>query len=91
MVGNLTISHLKRKIETEFNELHGLEVVIKVIEDKNGFIVSNNSVVEEHFTTGDTIFVEEHDQADKTGSNMNLVSNLGEILSTVRFMTASAL
>lgn len=47
--------------------------------------------MEEHFASGDTIFVEEHDRNEKNGSNMNLVSNLGEILSTVRFMTASAL
>ncbi len=47
--------------------------------------------MEEHFASGDTIFVEEHDRSEKNGSNMNLVSNLGEILSTVRFMTASAL
>ncbi len=47
--------------------------------------------MDEHFITGDTIFVEEHGEKDKTGSNMNLASNLGEILSTIKFMTASAL
>lgn len=62
-----------------------------MIEDKNGFIISNNSIVEEHFVTGDTIYFEEHAAKEKNGSGMNFVSNLGEILSTVRFMTASAL
>lgn len=85
------MSHLKRKIEGEISELYNVEIVIRVIQDKSGFIVSNNSVVEEHFKSGDTIYFEEHGSKEKTGSNMNLSSNLGEILSTIRFMTGSGL
>lgn len=83
---------MKRKIETEFDELYSKEVVVKLIEDENGFIVSNNSTVEEHFRSGDTVFFTEHDRNEKsTGFSMNMPTNMGEIMSTVRFMTGSAL
>ena len=84
---NCSISQLKRKIESEFYELHSKSLLIKVLEDSRGFIFSNNSLIGDHVQNGDTIYIVVHDS--KEGANMNLPSNVTDIFLTLRFVCKS--
>lgn len=87
MPANCSISQLKRKIESEFYELHTKSLLIKVLEDSRGFIFSNNSLIGDHVQNGDTIYIVVHDS--KEGANMNLPSNVTDIFLTLRFVCKS--
>lgn len=87
MPANCSISQLKRKVESEFYELHTKSLLIKVLEDSRGFIFSNNSLIGDHVQNGDTIYIVVHDS--KEGANMNLPSNVTDIFLTLRFVCKS--
>lgn len=87
IIANCSISQLKRKIESEFYELHSKSLLIKVLEDSRGFIFSNNSLIGDHVQNGDTIYIVVHDS--KEGANMNLPSNVTDIFLTLRFVCKS--
>lgn len=55
-----TIAKLKRTIELEYHELYSVNMLISIIEDAEGFVLSNNSVVGDHLKHGDTVYVQSH-------------------------------
>lgn len=66
-----------------------MSMLISVIEDSEGFVLSNNSVVGDHLRHGDTVYVQSH--KDKFGTNMNLPSNLPDLFLTLRYVSGSVI
>lgn len=76
-------------IEIEFQELHGISVLVSVVEDGQGFTLSNNSCIGDHLRNGDSLFIRSH--KDKVGLDMNLPSNVTDIFMTLRYVCGSVI
>ena len=78
---------MKRKIEHEFEELLNTRIIVGLIQDKDGFTISNNSYLGEHVVSGCTLYVipEEID----LGQKMSLSSDLHDNFLTLRYVANS--
>lgn len=64
-------------------------MLISVIEDGKGFVLSNNSAIGEHVRNNETIYVQTH--KEKMGSSMNLPNNITDLFMTLRFVCSSVI
>jgi hypothetical protein len=69
--------------------LHGITILVSVIENIEGFVLSNNSSIGEHVNSNDTLYVSSH--KEKTGTNMNLPANVTDLFMTLRYVCGSVL
>ena len=64
-------------------------MVVSVVEDNNGFVMSNNSTIGEHVSSNDTVYV--HLEDSKSGKHMNLSTDITDIFMTLRYVSNSVI